>query len=81
LGWKNLESFYLWWTAKESLIKYMELGIDDIYDIEIIRVIKEQNEIWGIIFSNVLMMKFEENYFKAYSGNMEEGQIYYSAVI
>jgi hypothetical protein len=81
LGWKNLESFYIWWTAKKSLIKYMELWIDDIYDIEIIRVIKEDNVIWGLEFNLVIMMKFEENYFKAYSGKLIKEKIFYSAVI
>ncbi|EKE29784.1 MAG: hypothetical protein ACD_2C00097G0007 [uncultured bacterium (gcode 4)] len=78
LGWKNQAAFHIWWTAKKSLIKYFESWIDDIYDIEIIRVTEERNVLWDIAFNLALVLKFEDNYFKVYSWADDNWGFYFS---
>ncbi|MDD2565556.1 MAG: hypothetical protein PHZ26_03115 [Candidatus Gracilibacteria bacterium] len=51
------------------------------YDVEIFRIIEEKNVIGDVEFNLVLMLKFEDNYFKVFSGKDKEKQLYYSVVV
>lgn len=51
------------------------------YDVEIFRIIEEKNVIGDVEFNLVLMLKFEDNYFKVFSWKDKEKQLYYSVVV
>lgn len=81
LGEKNFDNFYLGWTAKESLLKYLELWIDNINNIDILRIIIESNKFWDVEFNKIIVLNYDWNYFKAYSWKNIKKLMFYSVVI
>ncbi|MDQ7023045.1 MAG: 4'-phosphopantetheinyl transferase superfamily protein [Candidatus Gracilibacteria bacterium] len=73
--WKN---FYILWTAKESIIKYENLVLDNIEEIILINSENINLEINNIIFNKKLLLKFGDKNFEVYSGNKVD--LYYSVV-
>ena len=59
LWWKNWDNFYLLWTSKESIIKYLNLGLDNIEDVILIKEEILEENIWWIIFSRERIFKYK----------------------
>jgi hypothetical protein len=58
LWWKNWESFYILWTAKESILKLENLKLDNIWKIKLIK--KE------VILEKISEIKFQKKLFFEY---------------
>lgn len=59
LLWKNWYSFYIIWTAKESVIKYNLWNLDDMKYIKLIWVIKSKKLINKLNFDLILILQFK----------------------
>ena len=51
LWWKNWQNFYILWTAKESIIKYLKWNLEEINNYKLIKV-KKINKIFSEICFN-----------------------------
>ena len=67
--WKTYDwdLFYILWTAKESIIKFDNLKLDNIEDIFLIKSEKIEKDISWIIFNKKLTFKFLDKIYKTYS--------------
>jgi len=59
--------FYILWTAKESIIKFDNLKLDNIQDILLIKSEKIKKDISWIIFNKKLTFKYLDTIYKTYS--------------
>ncbi len=74
--WKNWKIFYILWTAKEAIIKFENLLLDDMEKI-ILEKSENINENFSEIkFNKKLVFSFKNKNFIVYSGNSED--IFYS---
>lgn len=61
LWWKNWYNFYVLWTAKESIIKYNLLNLEELYEIELKEVSNNHKKINEIIFEKVLVLNYKSS--------------------
>lgn len=61
LGWKNWANFYVLWTAKESVIKYNLLDLDEINSIKLLEVISNEQIISDLKISKKLLFNYKNN--------------------
>lgn len=73
---KSWKKFYILWTAKESIIKYENLILDNIEEIILEKSENINLEIDKINFSKKLLLKLWNKYFEVYSWNKLD--LYYS---
>lgn len=59
IWWKNWNNFYTIWTAKESVIKYLNLVLDDMKNTELIRVKNMEKTINKIDFTKTLSLNYK----------------------
>lgn len=72
---KNLENFYLMWTAKESIIKYVNGNLDDMWNMFLKKISKRSIKISKMLFIFEAEYIFWKNIFLVYS-HMEGEKIY-----
>jgi len=72
----NWESFYRLWTAKECIIKFENLLLDDMKQILLIKSEKIDKKVSWIKFNLKFIFKFDNKNFNVLSWNKEK--IYYS---
>lgn len=72
LWWKNWKNFYILWTAKESIIKYLNLLLDNIEDIILIRSITNKQFISDLEFVHNLELQYKWDKLKVFSGEDSE---------
>lgn len=53
----NWENFYFLWTAKESVIKYIQADLDAIQWFSCTKVMEEEVTIWEVAFSKMLTLQ------------------------
>ena len=72
LGEKNWENFYILWTAKEAIIKYENLKLDDIEEIILENVEMFGKNISWINFQKKLFLNFKNKKFIVYSWKKDD---------
>ncbi len=58
-GERRWVEFYIMWTAKEALIKYLGLNLDTMWDIQILKAQEENVRIWTQIFDLKLELYYD----------------------
>lgn len=61
LWWKNWINFYILWTAKESIIKFNLLMLDDMSNIKLIKVQENISDFSKITFAKELLFNNKNN--------------------
>jgi len=64
---KELNNFYLLWTAKESIIKLLDITLDDMKNIEAVNISKKNQKISDIIFNYESLFKYKDKIIKVLS--------------
>lgn len=72
LGWKSWINFYILWTAKESIIKYLNLKLDDITDIILTNYDNISENKWWLTFSKKMKFNYKGNINLVYSWRDKE---------
>ncbi|MDD3302767.1 MAG: 4'-phosphopantetheinyl transferase superfamily protein [Candidatus Gracilibacteria bacterium] len=75
LGGKNWANFYVLWTAKESVIKYNLLDLDEINSIKLLEVISNEQIISDLKISKKLLFNYKNNINQVFFGE-NDGKIY-----
>ncbi len=79
LWWKNWDNFYILWTAKESVIKFNLLNLNDLSKIKLIQEKNIQKNISNLEFSKKLLLSYNSWINQVYFWRKDE--IFYSVCI
>lgn len=72
IWWKNFENFYFIWTAKESIIKYEWLILDNMKNIILKKSKDSDKKISDINFSKKLTFEYDKKQYIVYSWKIED---------